>query len=1248
MTRHILLLTICLLTVTLHAHADPVDVEAARQKAAAFLQGQMAKGARRRAPSARQLTIAAAGPADSYYIFNAKDGQGYVVVSGEDATEDILGYSNTGTIDTTFMPCGMRMLLDNYADQIKFLRDHGITREQNKSAREAQGKSFHLDKSRLAKYDQGKPYNNLCPSNTVTGCAATAMAELMYYYQWPSQTTCAIPGYVNNNITIEAIPVNSTIDWSNILKQYNTYWWVDAFDLFPHELWDTSEQADAIAKLMKYAGTSVHMEYGEESSAYDVCIPYALKRYFGYEQATLYRRSSFTNDDGQWNIMLCNELENNGPVLYFGSGGNGGHFFMLEGYDYDGDYYYDVNFGWDGRKNDKFLLTVIKGEFHYKDNQSAVLGVTPQSVLSTTDIPLNLVTTTLRATDTFLYLRSIETNKFEDVKLFIGLLNYSPVDTYFDHGIRLVPADGVNQTSIDIGIGENMKMMFYGRNGNNGENIDPDAEDYKEGLEYTFDVSNEVKDGLYIVEGISRENGTATWLTNNYAQGVEPFATLVCNNKLAFLSNSEDKSELELKGLTLSNSPALRKGQSSELIYMIENHNSIWYYGDYFFVVAEWKENNVMKKMPIIIVERQVLAGDILLSSFDFTPPASGNIDIVFYKKNGNMIGRQTVNVLPSSTSLDMLEVTEMTLSDGDMERGLIDGTTLRGTLYIKNNDIVQKKDDIIIGLEDVESPQANRTKHVAVTIAPNTTVGYNFSFSNLTAGHHYVITASYASGEEFYRSQELLCTTDGMGEVEPGNEALVAFEYWFDDDYANRKKASMSGNKAVVRASINTDHLQNGLHFLHFRVQSNNNKYDWSGVSTSPFLKLGMRGTEARLDYWIDDDYTTHVSLPLDENEDEHLLTFDLSDCEVGLHQICFQVTLLGSLPSAVQRTAVMKLPMGAIPQLEYWFDDDIAHSQTFDGRTAASGDGYIYVNTLNMSNLSVGPHRLNFRTIDSNGLKRSAIMTVNVMKLPLGKGTGLEYWYDDDEAHSVTLDGVSEDDCLVYESQLNMSSLSVGLHRLTFRAISKDGQLKSAPVTCYVMKNVTGSISQLEYWFDYDRNNVHTLSGNEAVLGNKGAIFKGELDISGLRPGHHRLHYRGIGSDGQLSTATSSASILVKIDSHGDAVMASYSISVDGDDFIAQGLLDAKAEVDFSYVLNAKDLGKGIHTLQTTFWNSYGMSVSETTSFEVTYGDDDAINTPQADEDEDGPIYNLSGMRVNSNAKGILIKNGKKYLVK
>jgi hypothetical protein len=302
--------------------ANPVTLSQAREKAGQFLNKRVAKRARASAPKAKALKMMAAGRNDSYYIFNVGDGGGFVVVSGDDATEEILGYSDTGSINPDSMPCGMRMLLDSYADQIKFLRDNGITREQNQRVRKAPAiTSYHIDEERLAKYDQGEPYNNLCPfvgeERAATGCAATAMAELMYYYSWPSQTTSEIPGYISEakELHIESIPAYTSIDWGNIIKQYNTYYIVDVLDIFPHRLWDTDDQASAIANLMKMAGASVHMDYDESSSAVNYNIPYALKKYFGYETANIYYRNSFTAE--QWNEKLCNELLLDKPIMYY-------------------------------------------------------------------------------------------------------------------------------------------------------------------------------------------------------------------------------------------------------------------------------------------------------------------------------------------------------------------------------------------------------------------------------------------------------------------------------------------------------------------------------------------------------------------------------------------------------------------------------------------------------------------------------------------------------------------------------------------------------------------------------------------------------------------------------------------------------------------------------------------------------------------------------------------------------------------
>ena len=1065
MKRHILFI-ICLLASSWYVHAEPVDVDAARQKAAEFLKGEKAKGTRRRAPAARQLTMAAAGPEGSYYIFNAKDGQGYVVVSGDDATADILGYSNTGTIDTTFMPCGMRMLLDSYADQISFLRKNGITRKQNSRSKadEAPVASYTIDEGRRCKFDQIPPYNKSCHEiggePAYTGCVATAMAGLMYAHKWPKQTIREIPGYSYwtspfNRESVEGAPAHTAIDWDNIVPQYTTYYYDENNDMKPRLLDDIKpEQCTAVATLMELAGISVKMEYEEDESGAQIYdVPKALKEYFGYEETIIYAQKK-KKDRVTWLSGLREEIMTNGPVLYGGrrtdeQGKTHGHAFLLEGFDGD---YFTVNFGWSGIRDGNYRLDLIEGDdklIRYPDDQCA---------------------------------------------------------------------------------------LFY------------------------------VK--------------------------------------------------------------------------------------------------------PIPHVE---------------------------------------------------LEVTQLYISRGSVEDCTFTGTTLRGNISIHHKGNAGNVKVIFLKLTEVETGEW--TPKVLITnLSPDDSDTFRFSFSGLNIGSHYVLSALDFFEDAFYRSPELLCAEDpafAENDETPGNETLTRFEYWFDDNFAARKVKTLSSRKAVLTGNINTDHLPNGLHHLHFRVQRDDNK--WSGISTSPFLKID-RSAEARLDYWLDDDYASRVSLPLGENEDEQLLTFDLSECSVGLHQLCYQVTLPGSLPSTVQRDAVMKMPMGvapqmeywfddnvgeattltgrsvdalggyvyinsidmsnlsiglhrvnfratgtdglkrssvmscsvfrpplgATPQLEYWFDDDLAHSHTLNGKDASAGDGYIFTNKLNLKSLSVGPHRLNFRATGSDGVRRSAVMTSYVVKVPIGKGTELEYWYDDDEAHAIVLDGVSEDSCLVYDSQLNMSSLPIGLHRLNFRAVSNDGQLKSPVVTCYVMRSVIGSISRLEYWFDNDRDNVRTLSGHAAEAGEKGYIFVDELDISGLCPGYHRLHYRGVSSDGRLSTAIGEASVVMKLDVNGNATMAAYSISVDDGDPIVQGSLAAKAEVTFSYVLDAINLEKGTHMLHTTFWNNYGCSVSEATPFFVTTIDEDAVIAPQADDEVDGPIYNLSGIRVTGKAKGILIKNGKKYVVK
>ena len=250
-----------------------------------------------------------------------------------------------------------------------------IHREQNAIIRKANLAPYQIDENRLARYNQFNPYNLECPQygsflsrkTAATGCAATAMAQLMFYHTWPSATTKEIPAYITRTqgFEREAIPNNTSIDWDNILRIYNQYDEDGKITKLSND-----EQDEAIANLMKYAGSSICMNYAVEdklSGAPGQNIPYALYHYFGYDDSICFKYRRYYNSN-EWNEMLYNELRNNGPVIYFGYTDDSedeseGHGFLLEGY--NGDGYFYVNFGWDGQDNNLFLLDVVNGVFNF-------------------------------------------------------------------------------------------------------------------------------------------------------------------------------------------------------------------------------------------------------------------------------------------------------------------------------------------------------------------------------------------------------------------------------------------------------------------------------------------------------------------------------------------------------------------------------------------------------------------------------------------------------------------------------------------------------------------------------------------------------------------------------------------------------------------------------------------------------------------------------------------------------------------
>ncbi len=367
------LFVILSLFVAIIAMAGPVDKKQAMQEAAAFLKDHpltvdnKADGQAQTAEAVRLTDVSATLPMGEkapFYIINIGDQQGFVIVSGDDRTNPILGYSDEGAFDANRMPANMRYWLDCYAQQLNVLAEMDDTQAQN--CLRAPSRAAVQTRNSIAplittKWDQATPYWNKCPQFmnsedeadgydlAYTGCVATAMSQIMYFHKQPAQTLAEIPSYTftvagdNYNystVTMDAQPV-TPFDWDHMRETYTGA--------------EDEVYTDAVATLMLYAGCAVKMQYGRNSSgAYTDDIPKGFT-YFGYGS-----KIAFRNDYSQqaWDDLVYSELAAGRPMIYNGTAGSGGgHSFICDGFEY-GDYFH-INWGWGGMGNGFFQLSIL-------------------------------------------------------------------------------------------------------------------------------------------------------------------------------------------------------------------------------------------------------------------------------------------------------------------------------------------------------------------------------------------------------------------------------------------------------------------------------------------------------------------------------------------------------------------------------------------------------------------------------------------------------------------------------------------------------------------------------------------------------------------------------------------------------------------------------------------------------------------------------------------------------------------------
>ena len=341
--------------------AGPVDQKKAQKLGAKFL-STTAISQKNANIQLDLVSVAADRDATDYYVFNVSNGEGFVIVAGDDRVRPILAYSTTGKYNPNDVADGFQFTLNGFRNEIQYVRENNLGATPDIVAEwNSVTTTGNLNRSHRAQavvgplcqtlWNQNYPWNSQCPEDpegdggyVYAGCAATAMGMVMKYWDWPA---------VGNG--------SHTYNPDGYDQQTANFGQTEYhFELMPLALDSTSSEEEIfyVAQLLHHLGIALDMQYspnGSGASAFSIYT--AFQSYFRYNRdfpeinaGGIIPGYGYTNEE--WAQMLKDGgLDEHLPILYCGSddGGAGGHAFVCDGYD-ENDYFH-FNWGWSGRDN---------------------------------------------------------------------------------------------------------------------------------------------------------------------------------------------------------------------------------------------------------------------------------------------------------------------------------------------------------------------------------------------------------------------------------------------------------------------------------------------------------------------------------------------------------------------------------------------------------------------------------------------------------------------------------------------------------------------------------------------------------------------------------------------------------------------------------------------------------------------------------------------------------------------------------
>lgn len=352
-----LLLVLLLATSGNSLMAQEVSVDVAESRALDFLTNNTPAAKRAKGNNTPlSLSLAYTSRSESktcFYVFNVGEDDGFVITGGDEAAREILGYCDHGSFDYDTAPENFKWWLGEYANQIA----HAEATTDLQSRKQAAERRAKAAKQRESigpliktKWDQRYPYNSEIPVYSsdgqpyVTGCVATAMAQVMNYWKHPQQ------GQGNYSYTVDEHTFSvdfgaTTYDWNHMLNNYDDNDFSDV-------------EAKAVGTLMYHAGVAVDMQYGtSQSGAYNESVGYALVNYFKYDPSLRYESRIYYSDE-DWEELVYSELAAGRPIIYKGEFYVTAHEFICDGYDSKMEMF-TINWGWSGVCDGCYPLTGV-------------------------------------------------------------------------------------------------------------------------------------------------------------------------------------------------------------------------------------------------------------------------------------------------------------------------------------------------------------------------------------------------------------------------------------------------------------------------------------------------------------------------------------------------------------------------------------------------------------------------------------------------------------------------------------------------------------------------------------------------------------------------------------------------------------------------------------------------------------------------------------------------------------------------